>query len=120
MRANSRFSCSWNSARFGVVMRKVSDAILDAPALGDIFKGCRPSATWQRPVRNLDRASIGGLQNRLEDLSLRHFAKERGAICIHIAFEGSDFLAMIEKVLQGAARLHHLGGYTEHLDIALI
>ena len=42
-----------------VVMGEVRDALLGAPALGDVFMGGHPSAVRQRLVDDLDRAAVG-------------------------------------------------------------
>ena len=49
-----------------VVMRKMRDALFDAPALGDVLERRHPSAIGKRTVQDLDRAPVGGIQDRLK------------------------------------------------------
>ena len=103
-----------------IVMRQMRDALLGAPALGDILQRRYPSAMRQRTVHHLDRASARCVHDRLKYLSLRQSAEELGAIFIHVTSERTDFLPMIEEFMHGATWLHHRSGYTEHLDVTLV
>jgi hypothetical protein len=47
-----------------VVMREMGDALLGAPALGDVLVCRYPAAVGQRLVDDLDRPSVGGVDDQ--------------------------------------------------------
>ena len=99
-----------------VVMGEVGDAFLGAPALGDIFMRCQPSAVRHRLVDDLNRASVG----RRDDhgVTMGDVAHHQLDVLIDVADERAGILAMGDHLAEAAARLHDFGREAVHFEIS--
>ena len=103
-----------------IVMRHMSDPLLGAPALRGVFEGGDPSAIRQRTIQHLHRTAAWRIQNDLISLALRQTGEKGRAVFVDVAGKRSGFLAMRQQALDTEARLDHVGGDAEHVDIALV
>src|SRR5712664_4354824 len=99
-------------------MGKVSDAILDAPALGDILMGRHPSAIGQRFVHDLDDTSVRCVDDHR--FPQPDVAPDALAIFVDVVHERSGGFPMSNDLAEAAALLHYFSRQTVHIAIALV
>ncbi|MEY9743663.1 hypothetical protein ABIF65_003037 [Bradyrhizobium japonicum] len=90
-----------------VVMGEVGDALLDAPALGDVFVGRHPAAVRERLVEDVDRAPVGGVDHH--GVAHMDVAQHTDDIVADVTTERAGRLAVGNDVVEAGAGLHHLG-----------
>src|SRR4030088_2441311 len=99
-------------------MRQMGDFLVSASAFGDVLMGRHPSAIRQWFVHDLDRASVGGLDDH--GIFQPDVPQDEVAKFPLVSNERSGGLSMSDDVAESAARFHHLRRQTVHLDIALV
>ena len=102
----------------GVVVGKVRDPLLGAPAFGDVLVSCDPSAVRQRFVGDLHRAPVRGLDDA--DLRSPDVAQDGIDVLVFIADERARRLAMGDDVEEAAAGFHNVLGEPVHFDVTMI
>ena len=101
-------------------MRKMRDLFLGAPAFCDILLRGYPSTASQRLVPDLDGAAVGGFDDVVGGLPLRHVAQDVRAELVDIALERADPLAIGDQIAEMQAGPHHVRRQLVHIQIALV
>ncbi len=77
-------------------------------AFGDILVRGYPPATEQRPVYDLYRTPVSGIDDVASDFPQRHVAQDGGAKLVNVALKGTGFFSICYQIAKAEARLHHI------------
>ena len=86
----------------------------------DVFDRRDPSALRQRLVDDLKRTPVRAFHHGVGDFSRRDVAQDVRTEFLDVAVERSGVLAMLDQVVEVAARLHDVCRQIVHIEIALV